>query len=168
MIKYNQKYDRWVTDNGIVYRQDNSGAFFICKETDVEGYKLVCVCKSRCGRKRVRVHRLVWETFKGQIPDGMEIDHKDTHRDNNALTNLKVCTRKENANNPLTRKHISEVQKGKHKVRCKINPFSYFGKKFKEHYGLTKHDNEKIYKKEHYYYYRRNKRLSLEVKNEDG
>lgn len=24
MIKYNQKYDRWVTDTGIVYRQKSS------------------------------------------------------------------------------------------------------------------------------------------------
>ena len=167
MIKYNATYDRWVTDTGIVYRQDNTGAFIECKQDELEGYKRVSVCKSICGKKKVRVHRLVWETFKGEIPPGYEIDHIDTCRDNNYLTNLKICTRKENANNPLTRKHISEAQKGKHKVKCKINPFSYFGNKFKEHYGLTKRDNIKLYKKEHSYY-KRYKRLSWEVNNEVG
>ena len=67
-----------------------------------------------------------------------------------------------------TKDKISNSNKGKNKGKspwCKDKPFSYFGKKFKEHYGLSRHDNEKLYKREHEYY-RRNKRLSWEVNNE--
>ena len=43
-----------------------------------------------------RVHRLVWITFVGQIPDGYEINHKDGVKSNNNLTNLELATHKEN------------------------------------------------------------------------
>ena len=42
------------------------------------------------------VHRLVWETFNGKIPDGLEIDHIDTDTSNNSLDNLQLLTRREN------------------------------------------------------------------------
>jgi hypothetical protein len=43
-----------------------------------------------------RLHRLVWETFVGQIPEGLEIHHKDHNKGNNALKNLALVTHKEN------------------------------------------------------------------------
>lgn len=54
--------------------------------------------------KSYRVHRLVWEAFKGEIEDGMVIDHLNTIRDDCRLINLKSVTPKENSNNPSTRK----------------------------------------------------------------
>lgn len=51
------------------------------------------------------VHRLVWETFKGEIPDGYEIDHIDGDTSNNSLSNLQLLTRREN-----TRKYRVETQ----------------------------------------------------------
>ena len=42
------------------------------------------------------VHRLVWETFKGKIPEGKEIDHIDGDTKNNALDNLQVLTPRNN------------------------------------------------------------------------
>ena len=44
------------------------------------------------------VHRVVWETFRGEIPDGLEIDHMDGDTSNNSLANLQVLTRKQNTN----------------------------------------------------------------------
>lgn len=41
------------------------------------------------------------------------IDHIDTNVNNNTVQNLRWCTRRENANNPLTRQHASEAHKGK-------------------------------------------------------
>lgn len=43
-----------------------------------------------------RAHRLVWETFNGVIPKGMDVDHKDGNKHNNRLENLQLLTRKEN------------------------------------------------------------------------
>lgn len=42
------------------------------------------------------VHRLVWETFKGKISEGKEIDHIDGDTTNNALNNLQVLNPRDN------------------------------------------------------------------------
>lgn len=43
----------------------------------------------------VRVHRLVWRVFRGEIPDGLTINHKDGNKSNNALENLELATESE-------------------------------------------------------------------------
>ena len=62
------------------------------------------------GRTR-QISHLIWEAFNGEIPDGLEIDHINTIRDDNRLDNLRLVTHKENCNNPLTVKHRKEVQR---------------------------------------------------------
>lgn len=42
------------------------------------------------------VHRLVWKTFRGEIPEGYEIDHIDAEPSNNRIENLQLLTRREN------------------------------------------------------------------------
>lgn len=44
------------------------------------------------------VHRAVYETFVGAIPDGLCINHKDGDKLNNNLSNLECVTYSENAN----------------------------------------------------------------------
>ena len=51
------------------------------------------------GNKKHKVHRLVASAFLGDV-NGMEVDHIDTDRKNNSVDNLRIVTRKENANNP--------------------------------------------------------------------
>ena len=46
------------------------------------------------------VHHLVAEAFFGLRPAGSDIDHKDGCRTNNAVANLRYCTRRENQDNP--------------------------------------------------------------------
>lgn len=52
--------------------------------------------------RSVLVHRMVYELFVGQIPDGMQIDHIDGDRGNNAVDNLRVVTVAGNSHNPVT------------------------------------------------------------------
>lgn len=47
-------------------------------------------------RKRFYIHRLVWTTFKGKIPEGYEIHHLDNDKSNNDVSNLALVTRAEN------------------------------------------------------------------------
>lgn len=64
--------------------------------------------------KTFLVHRLVAQAFSeicGDMFKKCEIDHIDTNRKNNYVYNLKVCTRKENNLNPLTRIHHKKCAK---------------------------------------------------------
>lgn len=49
-------------------------------------------------REYKNVHRLVWEAFRGPVPDGMVINHMDEDKRNNFLSNLMICTQRENVN----------------------------------------------------------------------
>ena len=42
------------------------------------------------------VHRIVYETFVGDIPEGMQINHLDGNKQNNKLDNLELCTASQN------------------------------------------------------------------------
>ena len=65
-------------------------------------------------RKWHRVHRLVYITFFGQIPDGMVIDHISGVKTENAIDNLRAVSVADNCRNPNTimnyrnRKHSPE------------------------------------------------------------
>lgn len=147
-MKYNAKYDRWVTKEGLVYRKFND-KLVLCATEIRKGYERVN-CK---GHKTVSVHRLVYETFVGEIPADKEIDHVDTNKLNNKLDNLKYVTRVENMNNPLTKKHMREsmIGKNKGKIHCE------FGEKFQEHFKVTKADAPDLYARERQWYLRHNK-----------
>lgn len=71
------------------------------------GYKIVNVGKTKLA------HRVVWEAFNGEIPQGMEIDHINTDRGDNRLENLRLVTSKGNKNNTITKKRYRESNKGK-------------------------------------------------------
>lgn len=75
------------------------------------GYAYVALCKN--GKyKNSLVHRLVAETFIPNTQDRKYVDHIDTNKLNNCVSNLCWVTAKENSNNPLTKEHhIDSVYK---------------------------------------------------------
>ena len=59
------------------------------------GYLRVILCKD--GKKYYQsVHRLVYEAFVGEIPEGLEVNHMDEDKNNCAVWNLNLLTRKQN------------------------------------------------------------------------
>lgn len=64
---------------------------------DKNGYLLVCLRKDG-KNKWHKMHRLVWETFNGPIPDGYEINHQNEDKADNRLSNLSITSHKENIN----------------------------------------------------------------------
>lgn len=90
--------------------------------TDKDGYLRVTIDNKMC-----KVHRLVWETFNGTIPDGYSIHHLDENKQNNKLDNLalisnyehnhlhkignKYCVGREITDE--TRKRMSDALKGR-------------------------------------------------------
>ena len=74
------------------------------------GYIQVGLCKN--GKmKSFLVHRLVYTAFNSPIPDGMQIDHANTVRDDNRLSNLRCVTPSENHRNPITAKRVQEANR---------------------------------------------------------
>lgn len=73
--------------------------------TNNAGYKIVNVDK-----KLRRVHTLVAETFitKRLLIPGEIVDHISTERCDNSVENIKVCTQKENMNNPISKEKFSK------------------------------------------------------------
>lgn len=51
------------------------------------------------GRKKIlkSIHRAVVEAFAGPIPAGMSVNHRDGVKTNNHISNLEICTCKENS-----------------------------------------------------------------------
>lgn len=70
--------------------------------------------------KGVKQQAAVWialtypELVENEWFEGAEIDHKDTDRLNNQPFNLKWVTTKDNANNPITKQHMSQSHVGLH------------------------------------------------------
>lgn len=59
------------------------------------GYATFHLCKDG-ERKDPLAHRLIWVAFNGAIPDGLEINHKNSIRSDNRLANLELMSRSEN------------------------------------------------------------------------
>lgn len=95
---------RWVTcksSKGKIYRRRLEGKLMLHNEQ--RGYSCIVL---RCGGKYrgLKIHRLVWESFRGPIPEGYQIDHIDGKRNNNFISNLEAVTPAENSwRSPSTR-----------------------------------------------------------------
>lgn len=59
-------------------------------------------------KRTFNVHRLVYFSFNNVDISNLEIDHIDGNRKNNCLSNLKLCTHKQNCNNSITIKRIKD------------------------------------------------------------
>ena len=64
-----------------------------------KGYRKVELWNEAGEKKHKFVHRILWETYNGNVPVGFQIDHIDRDKLNNNLSNLRVVTPKENVRN---------------------------------------------------------------------
>lgn len=101
---YNKRYNLYVSKDGLVYYVKDDK--LVLKETNVDrdGYLRITLSGScefvKEKKYRIRhIHRIVAETFIGEQPIGLVVDHIDRNRQNNKLTNLHYVTQKENAQN---------------------------------------------------------------------
>lgn len=85
-------FDYYISENGDIF---NLKGHKICQWIDNVGYKQVKLFKD-AKKYYKRVHRLVYQYFVGDIPDGMQINHKDGNKKNNHFSNLELATNSEN------------------------------------------------------------------------
>jgi len=69
----------------------------LIKRVQPTGYHTVTFCKNGKA-KQYLVHRIVYQTFAGEIPEGMQVNHIDENKLNNNIGNLNLMTPKENCN----------------------------------------------------------------------
>ena len=86
-----------------IYQVSNEGRVWSVKNEiymkplDSHGYCRVALSKNRKQTKHL-IHLLVYEASVGEIPEGMQVNHKDENRANNCLWNLELLTPKDNIN----------------------------------------------------------------------
>jgi len=150
-MKFNKRYNCYVTKNGLVYRYDEKNdKLKLLKISDNRKYASIGLVDSLDNKWHgINLHRLVYMTFVNDIPNDKVIDHIDGNTHNNNIDNLRCVSQKENINNvnTLKRKSITMTDK----------LVSEFSKKFYQKYGMHKSDNVRFYLTEYGWYKRHNK-----------
>lgn len=108
---YNRATDNWLNTN--TSRNNN--------------YATIGMKDDNNNRVTMSLHKLIYTTFIGEVPEGMQINHKDENRRNNLIlfdkngnityTNLEVVTAKQNCNHGTRNERISLKCKGKRKPK---------------------------------------------------
>lgn len=103
-IIYNNKifrsYDEYyyVSSDGEVYSTYKKG--LLKHYIDINGYHRVDL-----HGKHIKIHRLVYNIWCGNIPQGMQVNHYDDNKDNNCYKNLYIGTQHENIHDCFRNNH---------------------------------------------------------------
>jgi len=86
-----------ISDHGRIKRTANFGSRSsgLLAPRVKRGYVTYHLCKDGI-RKDPLAHRLMWETFNGSIPAGMQINHRNGKKTDNRLANLEIVSRSQN------------------------------------------------------------------------
>lgn len=82
----------------------------ILHQNKVRGYLRTILSKNGV-KTQYQTHRLVYETFESDIPNGLQVNHIDENKENNCVENLNLMTPKENMNWGTNRQRAAEKYK---------------------------------------------------------
>ena len=88
-------------EKGIVYATRGPGGILYdepkeLKGTELNGYKVVSI-RNGGTKLQCRVHRIIWISQNGIIPEGYCIDHINNDKQDNRISNLQLLTPQENS-----------------------------------------------------------------------
>lgn len=88
-------------EKGIVYATRGPGGIFYdepkeLKGTELNGYRVVSI-RNGGTKLQCRVHRIIWISQNGIIPEGYCIDHINNDKQDNRISNLQLLTPQENS-----------------------------------------------------------------------
>jgi hypothetical protein len=93
VVGFEDRYE--VSDEGRVrslnFRKQKGLVVVMKTITNRDGYSCLSF-----GKKNIRVHSLVAESFIGPRPDGYDVNHKNGVKSDNRASNLEYCTESEN------------------------------------------------------------------------
>lgn len=114
----------WVSDQGRVKHVYKNGKEHECGWLDKKKTHQLMV---KINGKDIKLDRLVYKTFKGEIPKGMALIHKNGLKRDNSIYNLKLVTPE------YCGKHYGHKSKSQ-KVYCKENNMIYRSARAVERY----------------------------------
>lgn len=76
----------------------------LSEHVDLFGYCVTSVHQNGMS-KSIKAHRFTWECWNGEIPKHLEIDHIDSNKNNNSLSNLRLVDHKTNTQNRIRTKN---------------------------------------------------------------
>lgn len=91
-------HDLFYIENNVLYNKVDRGGGAIAgrKSGGVYGNGYIYVS---IGNKAYLAHRIIYEMRHGEIPQGMQVDHIDHNRTNNADSNHRLVSHKQNGRN---------------------------------------------------------------------
>lgn len=115
-----------INPEGVV--KNNITGVIIKPWINTKGY--FCVSINIGNKKKHKfLHRLIAETFITNPGNKPCVDHIDTNKENNSVSNLRWCTHKENTNNPITLQRLRRTF-----FKCgDLNPKTMLGNKGHKH-----------------------------------
>lgn len=93
-----------VNEYGVVRNKRNGHVLKHCT-VPKKGYQFVHLDKCHC-----RIHRLVYEAFVEDVPEGLELNHIDTNKLNNHVSNLEAITHLENVRHAYANNLMPDVK----------------------------------------------------------
>lgn len=149
--------------NGIPYRVSSEGVVQTRlnpnkkRSRTLEGWRPKAIAKARSdnhggwyyavnfqGKWQLKLHQLMATCFLGLTEPGQEINHINGNRADNRISNLEICSRKENARNAANRGAFSKPNfKGKLKEQdiieiCKLLNIGVMNKDIAEKFGVCR------------------------------
>lgn len=101
-----------ISDDGRIYSLRYGKLIKASNKNNIDGSYLAVTLYNDEGQKKfMLVHRLVYMAYKGRIPKGLQINHKDENKENNCIENLELMTQKENCNYGSRNARISETKR---------------------------------------------------------
>lgn len=83
------------------------------------GYLLVTLYSPKTGSITESLHRIVWYFFKGEIRNGLQINHKNFEKQDCRLSNLEILSHRENIDHALNGKR-HKAQRGESNDMAKL------------------------------------------------
>lgn len=83
---------------------------FLKPYTMKNGYQMVNLYDNEGKQHMQLVHRVTWIAVNGEIPEGMELNHIDENKCNNAIWNLQLCSHRDNINHGTRNSRAAKAQ----------------------------------------------------------
>ena len=84
---------------------------------------------SRKNKKIWFAHRWIWTHFNGAIPEGYEVHHRDSNKENNNINNLELVTKQQNVDRKTNRGNVRQKSTGNWQAKRKNHYLGTFGTK---------------------------------------